>query len=86
MQDEKWQDPSVKVLNIRYVLLSLTATILLVLGFIANSFPDLLSVLGADLAKDIQANWLVLIVLGVVTGALNAFMTFGANKSSKPTH
>ena len=84
MQNEKWQDPSVKVLNAKYAVLSLSATILIALGFIGHFLPDLLSVFGDEVKDSIQEYRFVFVGLGVGIGALNAFTTFSANKQAKP--
>ena len=85
MQQEKWQDPSARVLNLRYLLLSLSATILIALGVIGYFLPDLLSVLG-NVAKNITKDyWFIFIALGVAIGAINAFTTFSDNKRVKPS-
>ena len=85
MQSEKWQDPSAKVLNARYVVLSLSATILIALGFVGHFLPDLLSVLGDEAQNRIEEYRFVLVGLGVAIGALNAFTTFVAGKQSRST-
>lgn len=85
MQQEKWQDPSARVLNLRYLLLSLSATILIALGVIGHFLPDLLSVLGDDAKSKTEEYWFLFVVLGVAIGAINAFTAFAANKRVKPT-
>ena len=85
MQQEKWQDPSARVLNLRYLLLSLSATILIALGVIGHFLPDLLSVLGDDAKSKTEEYWFLFVVLGVAIGVINAFTAFAANKRVKPT-
>jgi hypothetical protein len=85
MQDEKWQDPSTRVLNLKYLLLSLSATILIVLGVIGHLLPDLLSMLGNNIKNTTEEYWFVFVGLGVTIGTINAFTAFSANKHVKPT-
>lgn len=54
MHDEKWQDSSARVLNPKYLVLSLSATIFIVLGVIGHFFPDLLSVFGPEVKKKLR--------------------------------
>ena len=84
MQNEKWHDPSEKVLNAKYIVLSLSATVLLVLGVIGYLLPDLLSILGQQATNSIQENWFLFVGVGVAIGAINAFTTLFAKKKAKP--
>lgn len=85
MENEKWQDPSENVFNIKYLGLSLSATLLIVLGVIGHFLPELLSVFGLVAKNGIHEYWYVFIGLGVVIGAINAITTFSAKKQVKQT-
>jgi len=85
MSDEKWQDPSNRVLNPRYIVFSLIATVLIAVGLLGHFHPELLAALGDEVTNKIQENWLVLIGAGVVVGSINAILTLSARKQDKQT-
>lgn len=82
MQNDKWQDPNAKVLNFKYIVLSFSATILIVVGVIGNFLPDIFSVLGNDIKNSIHQYWFIFVGLGILIGAINAYTTFSANKKA----
>ena len=57
MTDEKDQDPRGKVINLKYIVLSLVATALIALGLIGHFLPDLLSVFGDEIQTRAREYW-----------------------------
>ncbi len=85
MSNEKWQDPSARVLNPRYIIFSLIAIVLIAVGLLGHFHSELLAALGDDITNKIKKYWLVLIGVGVVVGSINAIITLSANKQDKQT-
>lgn len=80
MVEEKWRDPNLKVLNFRYMSLSLLATILVAAGAVGYFKPDFLAWAGGDVKKLVHSYWFLLVGAGLVIGIANAFVTFTTDK------
>lgn len=62
-------------MSVRYIVLSLLATILLMLGVLGRYVPELLFLVDDDTGEEIKSYWLHLIALGLVLGMTNAYLT-----------
>lgn len=80
MNQEKRKAPRDRLLNPKYILLSLIATALIALGLLAKFFPDLLSAMGKAQSNGAHEYWFVFVGLGLVVGVFNALTTKTANK------
>ena len=83
MNTGKWQDPRDKVLNVRYLALSLLATVLIAAGLAGRFFPEFLSPMGHTATELISSYWFVAIGLGAIIGAVNLYRT-AVGQSEKP--
>lgn len=63
-----------RAVTLSYVLLSLLASLLLLLGALGALMPDGLAPLGEKLAASIQQNWDAFIVTGLLIGAVNLLL------------
>ncbi|MEN8170783.1 MAG: hypothetical protein ABFS08_11230 [Pseudomonadota bacterium] len=62
-------------MSMQYIVLSLLATILIMFGILGRFVPELLFIVDDDIGEEIKSYWLHLIVLGLVLGMTNAYLT-----------
>lgn len=60
----------------RYVLLSLLASLLFAVGIIGRMMPELLEFAGSGAAVAVSEYWWALLVVSLIVGAINAYITF----------
>lgn len=62
---------------VRYVILSLICSFLLVVGVLVGYLPELLTeIVGRKYGNNIQELWLHFLAAGLVVGLINAYLTF----------
>lgn len=64
----------------RYILLSLLASLLFAAGIVGRVMPGMLEFAGTAAAAAISEYWWVLLVVGLMAGSINAYLTFSSGR------
>lgn len=76
MSDNKWEDPTKKTVNTRYILMSLAAVACIAAGIFGyiSDMPQF-SELAGEYQSILHSNWVAFISVGLIIGAINLVLT-----------